>query len=86
MPGLVSLHHVILMIYLITSPAERGRKDDMVHKDWLVDVLRHLGYVEEAEAALKELPDHFSKEELEQFGNRHGINRDEVMNRMGGSP
>jgi len=62
------------------------RKGVMIEKDWVVNLLRHLGYVQEADAALKELPDHISHDELAAFGDRHGITRDELTNRAGGSP
>lgn len=58
----------------------------MVEKDWLVNLLRHLGYTQEADAALREMPDQISREELKAFGDRHGISRDELTNRSGGSP
>jgi hypothetical protein len=57
----------------------------MPEKDWLVDLLRRLGYTQEAEAALRELPDHVSIDQLIEFGERHGINRGELIDRMGGS-
>jgi hypothetical protein len=55
-------------------------------KQWLVDFLRRLGYAEAAEDALKELPDEFDLKQLQEFGDRHGISRDEVTDAMGGSP
>jgi len=58
----------------------------MADRSWLVETLRHLGYTREADAALRELPDEISLDQVQAFGDRHGINRDELMNRMGGSP
>jgi hypothetical protein len=55
-------------------------------RQWLVDVLRQLGYQEAADDAARELPDKVSLKEMEDFGDRHGIGRDELVNRMGGSP
>jgi hypothetical protein len=52
----------------------------------VVDELRRLGYREAADAAARELPAEVSQKELEEFGDRHDISRDELMNRMGGSP
>lgn len=52
-------------------------------KQWLVDILRRLGYTKEAEDALREMPDEFDLEQLQEFGDRHGISRDEVTNRLG---
>lgn len=55
-------------------------------RQWIIDLLRRLGYEREAGDAARELPDPVSPEELEEFGNRHGINRDELTDQMGGSP
>jgi hypothetical protein len=55
-------------------------------RQWVVDALRHLGYPEAAADAARELPDQISRKQLEEFGDRHGIGRDELVNRMGGSP
>jgi len=55
-------------------------------KRWLVDVLRHMGYTQAADDALRDMPDEFDIEQLREFGDRHGISRDEVISRMGGSP
>jgi hypothetical protein len=55
-------------------------------KEWLVDLLRRLGYTEAAEDASRELPDEFDLSQLQEFGDRHGISRDEVTDAMGGSP
>jgi len=53
---------------------------------WVIDLLHRLGYTRAAEEAARELPDPVTMEELEKFGNRHGISRDELMSEMGGSP
>jgi hypothetical protein len=53
---------------------------------WVVDTLRHLGYVKEADEALRDLPDEIDRGQLTEFGDRHGISRDDLINRMGGSP
>jgi hypothetical protein len=55
-------------------------------RQWVVDMLRRLGYEDEAEAAMKELPDPVDQEQLRQFGDRHGISAAELTSRMGGSP
>ncbi|HET9782706.1 MAG TPA: hypothetical protein VFR33_13110 [Candidatus Dormibacteraeota bacterium] len=55
-------------------------------KRWLVDLLRRLGYAEAAEDALREMPEEFDLEQLQEFGDRHGISRDTVTDAMGGSP
>ena len=58
----------------------------MYDKKWLIDSLRRLGYTEEVDAAAQELPEQVSEEQLRKFANRFGISRDELINRMGGSP
>ena len=55
-------------------------------RQWVVDQLRRLGYTQEADEAARALPDQVSEEELRAFSDRHGISRDELMSRMGGSP
>jgi hypothetical protein len=55
-------------------------------RQWLIDMLRHLGYTQAAEDAARELPDPVPMEEVMKFANRYGISRDEVMGLMGGSP
>jgi hypothetical protein len=57
-----------------------------VNRQWVIDTLRHMGYVQEADEAARELPDPVEHEQLMEFGNRHGISRDDLTNRMGGSP
>ena len=58
----------------------------MTERSWLVETLRQLGYAREADAALRELPDEISLDQIKAFGDRFGISRDELMSRMGGSP
>jgi hypothetical protein len=56
-------------------------------RQWLVDMLRHLGRAQAAADAAREMPERFSSEELEDFAKRHGIqSRDELIDLMGGSP
>ena len=54
-------------------------------RKWLVDLLRRLGYVQAADDALLEMPEDFDLEQLQEFGERHGISRDEVTDALGGS-
>jgi hypothetical protein len=54
-------------------------------RQWLVDLLRRLGYTQAADHAMR-LPDQISDEQLQEFGNQHGISRGEIIDRMGGSP
>ena len=55
-------------------------------RQWVVDSLRRLGYQQEADEALSVLPEEVNQEQLEEFGNQHGISRSELEDRMGGSP
>lgn len=55
-------------------------------RQWIIDQLRRLGYTQEADEAARTLPDQVSGEELTEWGDRHGISRDEIIDRMGGSP
>jgi hypothetical protein len=55
-------------------------------RQWLADTLRHTGYTQEADDALREMPDEFDLEQLLEFAARHGLSRGEVIERMGGSP
>ena len=55
-------------------------------RQWLVDTLRRIGYPQEADEALRDLPEQIDLQQLEEFGDRHGISRDELVSRMGGSP
>ena len=55
-------------------------------RQWLVDSLRHVGLTKAAEDAERELPEQVSQEEIMKFADRHGISRDEIISRMGGSP
>ena len=55
-------------------------------RQWLVDLLRRIGYAQAADEALREMPEEFDMKELQEFGERHGLSRDEVTDAMGGSP
>ena len=55
-------------------------------RQWVIDLLRRLGYTRAAEEAARELPDPVSMEEIRKFGDRHGISRDDITSEMGGSP
>jgi hypothetical protein len=55
-------------------------------RQWIIEQLQRLGYAEQAEEAARTLPDQVSAEEVMKWGDEHGISRDEVIDRMGGSP
>ena len=55
-------------------------------RQWVVDTLRRMGYQEEADEASQDLPEEISLEQLEKFGDQHGLDRETMVERMGGSP
>ena len=55
-------------------------------KQWVVETLRRLGYVHEAEEAARVLPDPVEMEQLSEFGDRYGISVADLTSQMGGSP
>ena len=55
-------------------------------RQWVVDILRHVGYAKEADEASRVLPDEIDQGQLLDFGDRHGISVDQLIDRMGGSP
>ena len=55
-------------------------------KQWVVETLRRLGYSREADEALRVLPEELDRKQLQELANQYGISRDELTNRMGGSP
>ncbi len=56
------------------------------NRQWVADTLRHLGYEQAADDALRVLPEAIDNEQLREFGDKHGISLGELMSRMGGSP
>lgn len=57
-----------------------------VSRQRVVDALRSLGYPQVADEALRDLPDVVDQKEAQEWGARHGISRDELIDLMGGSP
>jgi hypothetical protein len=57
-----------------------------VSRESVVELLRSLGYPDVAEEADRDLPDPVDTEQAIAFGDRHGITRGELIDRMGGSP
>jgi hypothetical protein len=55
-------------------------------RQWVADNLRRFGYEQEADEALRDLPEEIDQQELERWADQHGISRDELISRMGGSP
>jgi hypothetical protein len=52
----------------------------------VVDLLRRLDYPHVADMAERELPDPVDMEQVIEFGSQHGVTRDDLISRMGGSP
>ena len=52
----------------------------------IVALMRRTGYAELADEAQRVLPDPVDGDQLEAFANSHGVNRDDIMSAMGGSP
>jgi hypothetical protein len=52
----------------------------------VIDVLRKAGLPDMAEDALRALPDPVDSEQAAEWAIPYGINIDELINRMGGSP
>jgi hypothetical protein len=52
----------------------------------MVKLLRELGYTQAADEALRDLPDVVDEKEAQEWCERHGISRDEMINLVGGSP
>jgi hypothetical protein len=55
-------------------------------RQWVADNLRRLGYEQEADEVLRDLPEEVDRQELERWADQRGISRDELISRMGGSP
>ena len=55
-------------------------------KQDVVAVLRRTGFPEAADEFERVLPDHVDLDELASLAQRHGITRDDLISRMGGSP
>jgi hypothetical protein len=57
-----------------------------IGKQVLIDTLRGWGFSEVADEASRVLPDPVDLEQAEKFLEQHGVPRDELISRMGGSP
>ena len=55
-------------------------------RQYVVDQLNRMGYAEIAVEASRELPDPVDINRLEAWCMQHGLSRDDVISRMGGSP
>jgi hypothetical protein len=52
----------------------------------VVAIMRRTGYTELADEAERVLPDPVDLDQLEAFARQHGVNRDDMISEMGGSP
>ena len=52
----------------------------------VIDLLNRLGYTELAEEASRVLPDPVDADQVSTWGMQHGLSRDDLISRMGGSP
>jgi hypothetical protein len=52
----------------------------------VVSVLRRAGYRELADEAMRDLPDPVDLDYVLAWGAEHGVTRDRLISRMGGSP
>jgi len=52
----------------------------------LVTLMRRTGFTALADEAERVLPDPVDVSQLEAFASSHGVNRDDMINEMGGSP
>jgi hypothetical protein len=57
-----------------------------VTRQHIVDLLRTAGLPEAADEAIESLPDPVEYDRAARFLERHGITKDELISRMGGSP
>jgi hypothetical protein len=57
-----------------------------ISRQQVVDMLRRAGFPEAAEDALRVLPDPVDLDRAVALGAEHGITRDDLISRMGGSP
>jgi hypothetical protein len=56
------------------------------NRQWVVDTLRRLGFQDVADEASRVLPDEVDRKQLGEFCDKHGVSRDALNDRMGGSP
>ena len=52
----------------------------------IIALMRRTGYTDLADEAERVLPDPVDASQLEAFAHSHGVNRDDIISEMGGSP
>lgn len=55
-------------------------------RQYVIDSMRRLGYAQLADEASRDLPDPVDLDDLQAWSMRHGLSRDDLISRMGGSP
>ena len=68
------------------EPTEVAIATQLISRQHVVDVLRTAGLMDEADEAARELPDPVEIDRATQFLAPHGITKDALISRMGGSP
>jgi hypothetical protein len=63
----------------------QGRRNYIYSRQYVADTLRRQGFPELADVALRELPDPVDVEQLENWGMRYGVSKDDLISNMGGS-
>ena len=63
-----------------------ARKDMHYTRDEVAERLRFVGLPKVAEQAAQELPETLDGDELYAWAERHGVTKDYLISRMGGSP
>jgi hypothetical protein len=64
----------------------QGSRNDMYGRRDVADMLRRQGFPELADVALRELPDPVDAGQLETWGMRQSVSKDDLISSMGGSP
>ena len=79
-----------MFVWAPCASGEKGLGDgpmaEEYSREWVAETLRKLGYFEEADEALRLLPEKLTLEQMVEFSNQHGVSRGELVDRMGGSP
>jgi hypothetical protein len=64
----------------------QGSRNYVYSRQYVADSLPRQGFPELADVALLELPDPVDMEQLETWGIRYGVSKDDLISCMGGSP
>ena len=64
----------------------QGSRNYTYSRQYVADRLRRQGFPELADAALRELPDPVDTGQLENWGIRYGVTKDDLISNMAGSP